>query len=266
MNRTHYITCIILAICVSIIGCSPKANVEEEVKPSKVLVYNDAKECIGEIIYDDYGNATKTLLESGDTSEDSTTEYVYDKSGNILKKHYQSANDTYTEEHEYDRSGNISKTSYHREHSDFTLNYVTEFEYDKYGNVTLRKQTEDSKEPTITEYKYTYENEQIKTCETITDGKVISITEYTYNTNGNITKSHNSLSDGKVIHIIEHEYDTHNNPTKKTTSIIVDSTEQIMVLEYDNTYNAEDNLSRTTQYAIENGQRQFAAEYEYIYE
>lgn len=255
-----------LLICIFFIGCSPETDTDKEITPIKILVYNEAKECIGEMLMDDYGNLIKQHLESGDVTEDSTIEYEYDKSGNILRKHYQSENDTYTEEHVYDKSGNAIKTTHHRETSSFTHSYVDECEYDQYGNVTLRKHTQNGQEPTITEYIYTYEGEQILTCETITDGKQISTTEYTYDTNGNVTKSYNSLSAAKVINIIETEYDEHNNATKKATTMIMDSTEQVMILEYENEYDDEARLIRTTQYVTENGERQFAADYEYIYE
>lgn len=255
----------LLIICVSIVGCSSQTNDAKEITPSKILIYNESKECIGETLLDEYGNTIKTFLESGDILEDFTAEYEYDKSGNILKKTYISEDDTYTEEHEYDRAGNIIKTSFHREHPSFTYSYTEELEYDKYGNVTRKTHTEDADKTTVTEYKYTYENEEVKTCETITDGKATSVTEYTYDKNGNVVKSYVSISNGAVINILENEYDEYNNPTQTCTTVITDSTEQIMLLEYDNEYDENGNLIRTAQYNVIDGERQFAAEYEYIY-
>ena len=161
--------------------------------------------------------------------------------------------------------GNISKTSFQGEYSESSRSYTEEFEYDQYGNVIFVKHTEDSND-SITEYEYSYEHDQIKTCKTIADGKIVADTEYTYDDSGNVIKSYVSQSNGAVITIKEDEYDEHNNLTQTTLTTLVGSVEQMTVTEYENEYDQKSKLIRTTQSIVNENTKQFVTEYEYIYE
>ena len=266
MRKINFFIIMLLSVCVLTTGCSAEEDTNKTMTPSKIVVYNEAKECIGETLLDDYNNEIKTTLikENDGIIDDSSTEYEYDQSGNILKKVFQSKSKSYIEEHVYE-SGKIVKTSFQGEYAGSSRSYTEEFDYDQYGNVTNIKHTEDSV-TTVTEYKYTYDGEKIIACETIADGETISNAEYTYDAKGNVIKSSISQSNGAVINIVEKEYDKFDNPTKEVTTMQVGSAEQVTEIEYENEYNKKSQLSNVTQYIITNGQKQYIAEYEYIYE
>ena len=237
MNKKLILVSIFLMLCVICFGCSNQQEKLENV-PSKVILYDSEEVCIGEIIYDEYGNSTKyTLFDAeGNITSVSETSYEYDRYGNITKTTCQNGDESDVKEYKYEYSnGQIVGC-------EGTLNGESLGDY-VYENGHLSKQTK-------------YDNE----------GEIVGVIEYVYDEDGNLAKETQSIFNPEAQTILEYAYDEYGNVIISSQKMIKGENEQVMLYEYQNEYDSDGKLLRIKRYYITEEDKEFVGRSEFEYE